>query len=137
MSVKSIKRNDKKSKNNNFNKIKPFIFSTLISLLVWGIGVVITSLIVYKSESEISFVYFIQYIFAFFGAFFGAVKCKKKVGGRGFLVGVISSIPFAVILLLICSVLMRFEVGVNLLLLIPIVLVGGFSGGITAVNTRI
>ena len=73
----------------------------------------------------------------FVGAFFCAVNVQKKVGGRGFLTGILSSLPFIVSVLLFVGIILGFKIGVNTLIVVPISILGGFTGGIAAVNKRI
>lgn len=133
-----IKNMNKKANNNKiYNKIKPYIKGAVIGNIIFFIGVMITSLIIYKSDVDSTFVYTIPLVFMFFGAFFCGVSVQKKVGGRGFLTGTLSSLPFiAVVLIFVCAILC-FKINFNILTMIPIGILGGFTGGITAVNTRI
>lgn len=130
---KNRKVNDKKL----YNKIKPYIKGVVIGNIFFFIGVVISALIIYKSDISSTFVYVIPLVFEFFGAFFCGVSVQKNVGGRGFLIGALSSLPFIATALLFVCVIVGFKVDFNVLIVIPIGVLGGFTGGITAVNTRI
>ncbi len=131
--IKSKKVNENKI----FSKVKPYINGVIIGDLLFIIGVLISAFILYKTDSSSTFIFVIPLAFAFLGAFFCGVSVQKKVGGRGFLTGALSSLPYAITILLFVCIILGFKVGVNTLLVIPICISGGFVGGITAVNTRI
>ena len=137
MPIKIKSKNKKTNESNIFNQIKPYIKGVVIGDLFFTIGVIISSLIIYKTDIDSTFVYIIPLIFVFVGAFFCAVNVQKKVGGRGFLTGILSSLPFIVSVLLFVGIILGFKIGVNTLIVVPISILGGFTGGIAAVNKRI
>lgn len=137
MPVKIKSKYKKVNENKNYNKIKPYLKGVFIGDLLFIVGVIICGLILYKSDSTSSFFYYIPYVFMFFGAFFCGISVQKGVGGRGFLIGILSSLPYLTTIILFVCVFLRFNVSVNLLITIPVCLLGGFIGGIIAVNSRI
>ncbi len=120
-----------------YTKIKPYIKGVIIGDALFIVGVLISALAIYKTDSVSSFIYLIPFVFMFLGAFFCGVSVQKKVGGRGFLIGILSSLPLIASVLLFTCIILGFNIGTESLLIIPICLFGGFVGGITAVNTRI
>lgn len=137
MPIKIKSKSKKVNENKIFSKIKPYIKGVIIGDLLFMIGVLISSFILYKTDRSSTFIYVIPLGFAFVGAFFCGVSVQKKVGGRGFLTGTLSAFPYAFTILLLVCIILGFKVGVNILLVIPICILGGLIGGITAVNTRI
>lgn len=120
-----------------FTKIKPYLFGILKGLAVFLVGFLIVALIMCKGKTDVTPLYYIQYFFIVLGGFVCAVATYKRVGGRGFLTGIISALPYSIVLLLLFAVLVGFNASGNIFLVLPLSWLGGFLGGITAVNTRI
>ncbi len=137
MPVKIKSKNKKINESKISNKIKPYIKGVVIGNLFFIIGVIISALIICKTDIGSTFIYILPLVFMFIGAFFCGVSVQKKAGGRGFLTGVLSSLPFIASVLLLVSIILGFKMGLNALIVIPIGILGGFIGGIAAVNTRI
>lgn len=139
MPVKNkINNKNKKSKENMlFDKYKPFVSGCIIGFIIIIVGLLTSSFFIYKYDVDTAFIYVIPLIFLFIGAFVCGVKVQKKVGGRGFLTGILSAVPLSVVTLLFIVILLKFNVKPSVFITIPICIAGGFVGGITAVNTRI
>lgn len=132
----SDKRKSKRGETKSASKLKLYLFGTLYGLAVFLLGMILLSFVLMKTNSEVMPLYYISYIFAALGAFASAVFTQKRVGGRGFITGILSSVPYLLIIMIICFTSMKFIVSEKILLLIPICVLSGFFGGITAVNTR-
>lgn len=137
MPIKIKNKYKKANENNVYAKIKPHLKGILIGDILFVVGVLISGLIIFKTDSTNLILYYIPYIFMFLGAFFCGVSVQKRVGGRGFLTGILSSLPYLITVLLFVCIILRFNVSVNILISVPVCLLGGFVGGITAVNSRI
>lgn len=137
MPVKIKSKYKKVNENNIYTKIKPYLKGILVGDILFIVGVLISGLIILKTDSTTSFIYYIPYIFMFLGAFFCGVSVQKRVGGRGFITGILSSLPYLITVLILVCIVLRFKISVNLLISVPLCLFGGFVGGITAVNSRI
>ncbi len=116
--------------------IKTFGFGTLWGLIVYFIGLFLVSLILLKSQSEAETIYYALYIFIGLGAFTSAIFIQKRVGGRGFITGILSSFPYILVLLASTAIILGFGITGKIIVLLPICLISGFLGGITAVNTK-
>ena len=133
-----FKSNNKKIKENMlFDTYKPFISGCIFGFIIFIAGLLISSFIIYKYDIDTAFIYVIPLIFLFIGAFICGIKVQKKVGGRGFLTGILSAVPLSVITLLFIMILLKFNVKPCVFITTSICIAGGFVGGITAVNTRI
>ncbi len=120
-----------------FKKIKPFIFGTIQGLAVFFALYFILALILYKTNLELSVLYFLMFLFIILGSFVCAIYTYKKVGGRGFLTGIISSFPYSLFVFFIICLINGFNVSSNIFIVFFLTLSGGFLGGITAANTKI
>ena len=136
MPVKNKSKNIKLKENNILNKVKPYILGCTIGFITFIIGLIISSLILLKTDINNTFIYIIPLIFLFIGSFLCGVKVQHKAGGRGFLTGILSTIPLFFLIILLVSILLNFKVGTFIFITFPICIFGGFFGGITAVNTR-
>ena len=137
MPVKIKSKNKKAIENNIYTKIKPYLKGVIIGDILFIVGVLISGLILFKTDSTANAIYYIAYVSMLLGAFFCGVSVQKNIGGRGFLTGILSSVPYLLTVLLFVCIILRFNVSVNLLISVPVCLLGGFAGGVTAVNSRI
>lgn len=137
MPVKIKSKNKKANENNLYSKIKPYLKGVVIGDILFIIGVFISGLILFKTEITTTVIYYIPFISMLLGAFFCGVSVQKSVGGRGFLTGILSSVPYLITVLLLICLILKFNVSKNVITIIPICILGGFAGGITAVNSRI
>ncbi len=128
----------KKNNDKNFIKsIKPYIIGVSKGFGLFSVLFICTALIMYKFNFDNQAMYYLIYLFIIFGSFVCAVSVYKKVRGRGFLTGIISSLPYsALVFLLICAI-NAFNISGNILLVFLLTLSGGFLGGITAANTKL
>ncbi len=120
-----------------FKKIKPFLFGTIRGLIIFSVLYLSLTYIMYKTNTETSALYFLMFLFIILGGFVSAVYTYKKVRGRGFLTGIIASVPYSIVVFFIFCLINCFEISNNILLVFLLTLLGGFLGGITAANTKI
>lgn len=120
-----------------FNKGKPFVLGTLRGLAVFCVLYFILGFVMYKTNAEQTVLYYLVYLFIALGGFVCGVYVYKKIGGRGFLTGIISTAPYSIVVFLIFLLVNGFRVSDNILLVFVLTLSGGFLGGVTAANTKI
>lgn len=125
----------KKDKSNNV--IKTYVIGAFLGLILFLMGLILTSLILYKTKSSSTALYYIPYIFVFLGNFIDAAYCHKRVGNRGFLTGIISALPYSFIIIMLCAFVTDFSATAKLLVVIPISVIGGFLGGVMSANKKI
>lgn len=130
---KIIKTSMKRKKNYNIPTL--YCFAVLKGLIIFIFGVLITSILVLKSTSQSSFIYYLSYIFIGLGAFICGFDAYKKIKGRGFVNGIISSAVYSVFVIFLAVCLMQFNVSLQLFLLLPLCLFAGFLGGTVGANT--
>ena len=118
-------------------KFKIYGISVLKGSLVYIIGLSLLAIIMDKLKTDSDFIYYIAYIFVMLGGFVCAVSAYKKIKGRGFLTGIISSVPYSVVIFVITAILLKFNLNINILFVFLLSAMGGFLGGITAANTNI
>lgn len=127
-----------KNKNSDLlRKMEPFVLGNLRGLAVFSVLFFIVAFIMYKTNIEIAALYYLIYIFIILGGFINGVYVYKKVRGRGFLTGIVTSIPYSIVIFLIFCLINSFNISGNILLVFLLTLSGGFLGGVTAANTKI
>ncbi len=126
-----------KNINNVFNKIKPYLFGVLRGFSIFTILYLALAFIMFKINYESAFLYCLMFIFIILGGFVCGVYVYKKVRGRGFLTGLISTIPYSLLVVFLFCLINGFRVSSDIFLVLLLSLSGGFLGGITAANTKI
>jgi len=126
-----------KNINNVFNKIKPYLFGVIRGVAIFAILYLGLAFIMFKFNYESAFLYCLMFIFIILGGFVCGVYVYKKVRGRGFLTGLISTIPYSLFVVLVFCLINGFRVSSDIFLVFLLSLSGGFLGGITAANTKI
>ena len=79
------------------NKYLMLASSILKGVCIFVFGFFLLSLLIYK-VNDTAFYYGSVYVFLALGAFVTAFVCHRKLGGRGIVCGLISSIAFVVII---------------------------------------
>ncbi len=118
-------------------KIKPYVIGVLRGLGVFSAFYFIIALIMNKTSSDSALFYYLMYLFIILGGFVCGVYVYKKVRGRGFLTGIISTVPYSLLVFLIFCLVNGFNISGEVLIVFLLSLSGGFLGGITAANTKI
>lgn len=128
-------------KNNKANHllklIKPYLLGLIKGLTVFIVFYSVIAFLMYKTNFDNQYIYYLIYIFIILGGFICAISVYKKVRGRGFLTGIISSIPYSLSVFLIICAINNFNISSDILLIFILTLSGGFLGGITAANVKI
>lgn len=119
------------------HKSKPYIIGVLRGITVFLALYLIIAFIMNKTNADFALLYYLVYLFIILGGFVCGVYVYKKVRGRGFLTGIISTIPYSLLVFLIFCLVNSFKVSGNILIIFLLSLSGGFLGGITAANTKI
>ncbi len=123
----------KKISNKNYNIPTLYAFSVIKGLLIFLNGITMCAFMVLKTPQS-NFFFYLVYLFVALGAFVCAYNASKNITGRGFIKGLISSGAYMLVILIISLILMKFNVSVNILLLVPLCLLPGFLGGNLAVK---
>lgn len=119
------------------NKFKPYLLGVIRGIGVFTALYLILSFIMYKTNFESPFLYFLMFLFIILGGFICGVYVYKKVRGRGFLTGILSTIPYSIFIFLLISIINNFTLTSDILIVFMLSLAGGFLGGVTAANTKI
>lgn len=128
---------EKNSYKKRLHKLKPYAIGVLRGLGVFLAFYLIIAFIMNKTNSESALFYYLMYLFIILGGFVCGVYVYKKVRGRGFLTGVISTVPYSLLVFLIFCLVNGFNISGEILIVFLLSLSGGFLGGITAANTKI
>ena len=128
---------EKKKNGFSFYRIKPYLFGVLRGASVFGVLYILIACIMYKTGSESALFYYLTFLFIILGGFVCGVYVYKKVKGRGFLTGLISTVPYSMLVFLLFCLINGFKVSGDIFLVFLLSLSGGFLGGITAANTKI
>ena len=122
-----------KKQSKNQNKALLCITSVLIGLFLFLLLFLIISILVYKvNDSE--FYYFMVYGSIALSAFYTGFVSYKKLGGRGIIIGLISSMILFSVIFLIVLFSMKFEISSKILVLLPVCVIPGIAGGILSAN---
>ncbi len=133
-----LNKKSKKKRKISVNTSNPaiiYLFSVLKGLVVLVLGLCVVSVIVMKSSDFNLFTKFIIYGLVLFGGFLSGFFANKKLKGRGIVNGAVASLVFAIIFSVICIIAMRFNISPEILILLPVSIVGGIVGGIISANS--
>ena len=130
---------NKKSRNYSFNNntnsatVKKLIFSGTISSILFFILMILLAFITMKATVSDSMQNILVFLFAAASPLIGAFLTFKKENTKGIILGASSA---AVCIIITCIVLISIlhTLGLKTLLMSALMLVGGISGGIIAVN---
>lgn len=133
----SNKKSKKKRKLgiNTSNPTVIYLFSVLKGLVVLMVGLSVVSVIVMKSTDFNLFTKLIVYGFILFGGFLSGFFANRKLKGRGIVNGILASLIYAVVFLIICVIAMGFNISPEILIVLPVSIVGGIIGGIISANS--
>ena len=123
------------SNNNNTNSatVKKLIFSGTISSILFFILMILLAFITMKATVSDSMQNILVFLFAAASPLTGAFLTFKKENTKGIILGASSA---AVCIIITCIVLISIlhTLGLKTLLMSALMLIGGISGGILAVN---
>ena len=122
---------------NIFYKIKPYLLGVIRGFGAFAALYMVLALIMYKFNSESKILYCLMFAFIILGGFICGVYVYKKVRGRGFLTGLLSTVPYSILVFLVICLINGFTVSGDIFLVFLLSLSGGFSGGVIAANTKI
>ena len=114
-----------------------YLSSVLKGGVVFSVGLSIVALIMESVKNNSSFLYYAIYVLVILGSFVCGIAAHKKLRGRGFFIGVLSSIPYFLFVFIITTVLTSFSFNKSIIFVFSLSVLGGFLGGITSANTRI
>ena len=117
------------------NPVLIHLFSAAKGLVISAIILLLISFMVLKSTSFTTFTKLIIYLSIVVGAFLSGFISHRKIKGKGYLCGALASLFYVALFFAISLVIMKFNVSVNLILVIPIIAVSGVIGGIVSANT--
>ncbi len=118
----------KKLTNKSYGVPALYAFAVLKGFAVFLNGLIMCSFMVLKSQQS-NFFYYLVFMFVALGAFLSGYSASKKIMGKGFLKGLISSGIYMLGIFVVSLILMKFNISVNILMLIPLCLIPGFIGG--------
>ncbi len=125
----------KKKRDKSYSKPVLYVFSVLKGLLIFITGILMTSILILKTSSSSQFFYIFAYLILALGAFISGFDAYRKIKGRGFVNGLIASAAYAITSLIIITISLKFDISLQVLLILPISLISGFLGGTVGANT--
>ncbi len=124
-----------KSKNQKVNK--PVVIYPLCALR----GVIVTflcfgvvSLLLLNKSSFTTFTKLFLYFSIALGSFVCGYFANKKIKGKGIINGLLSSVFYSVIFIIVVCLLLKFGVSKLLFLTVPLIVVGCITGGVVCAN---
>lgn len=130
--TKSIKN----SKRKDTNPIIAFILCALKGLVICFLGFAGVSLAIYKGNEFSFFWKMLLYVFVLSGGLYSGYSSHKRNRGRGFISGLIGSSIYVLMIVVVSAIMMRLQLSSNILIVIPIGVVGGLIGGIVGANSK-
>lgn len=119
------------------NKYITYLKGTIIGVIIFFVVIFVEALIMYLLKVNNSRILeFSTYLVMCICCFISAIYTQKRLGGRGFITGIISSLPVSALVLLSVFLLSGFIFSKNYIIYFLLGVLGGFLGGITAVNTK-
>ena len=123
----------KKLTKKSYNTPTLYAIAVVKGLVVFFMGLLLCSFLVLRSQQS-NFFFYLTYVFISLGAFICGYVASKKINGRGFIKGLISSGIYLALIIVLSLALMRLHISFNILLLAPLCLLSGFTGGVLAVK---
>lgn len=122
---------------NILNKLKPYLFGVFRGFVLFFVLFMCLSFFMYKTNFNSVALYCLMFVFIVLGGFVCGIFVYKKVRGRGFLTGLLSTIPYSFLVFAVICLVNGFNVSGDIFLVFLLSLSGGFLGGVTAANTKI
>ena len=120
-----------------FYKLKPYLYGVLRGFIIFFAFYMCLSFFIYKTNFNSVVLYCFMFLFIMLGGFVCGAFVYKKVRGRGFLTGMLSTIPYSLLVFFLICIVNGFSVSGDVVLVFVLALSGGFLGGVTAANTRL
>ena len=125
-----------KKESKNIKLLLKYLPCFLKGFLIVVIGILVLSFAYYKLSEHSWIIYYISYLFLFFGGFVSGNSLHKKAGGRGILTGTLGALPLAFISYLILIIVSLKNLSIFSLISPLACVLGGTSGGIISSNTK-
>ena len=130
-----------KNKKVKIKKSKPqkpvivYLLSSLKGFVVSFAGLTLTCFLLMNNSSFNVFTKIIIYVIIGAGAMLSGFIANKKLRGRGYINGLLSAVIYLALYIVITLLLMHFKVNTNILILVPVAVLSGISGGIISANS--
>ena len=129
ISKKRLKLNKKDS-----SLIRKYLISSLIGLAVLFIGWSLIAILLVSGMKLNGSTKIFIYVFICLGGFISGFLSHKKIKGRGIVNGLISSVVYGLISLILICFIMSFKISVGLFIIIPLIIACGCFGGVLEAN---
>ncbi len=130
-----------KNKKVKIKKSKPqkpvivYLLSSLKGFVVSFAGLTLTCFLLMNNGSFNVFTKIIIYVIIGAGAMLSGFIANKKLRGRGYINGLLSAVIYLALYIVTALLLMHFKVNANILILVPVAVLSGISGGIISANS--
>ena len=130
-----------KNKKVKIKKSKPqkpvivYLLSSLKGFVVSFAGLTLTCFLLMNNGSFNVFTKIIIYVIIGAGAMLSGFIANKKLRGRGYINGLLSAVIYLALYIVTALLLMHFKVNTNILILVPVAVLSGISGGIISANS--
>ncbi len=127
---KIIKTKTKKE----YNPIVSYMLSSVKGLFVSFAGLLCVSYFVMNNAKIGVITMIIAYVSIALGAFISGISAYRYLKNKGIFNGCVGGAVYCVIVLFIISVIMKFNISFNILIIIPVAVGFGAVGGILSAN---
>lgn len=117
--------------------IVKYILSALIGLAAAVITLAVLAAAYYKMESRPDILFYLSYLPVALGGFLSGRNAFERIRGRGITNGITVSLIYSVLIVLFVLIMNLGAPGSSMLLIIPISMLSGAAGGITAANKKV
>lgn len=130
-----------KNKKVKIKKSKPqkpvivYLLASLKGFVVSFAGLTLTCFLLMNNGSFNVFTKIIIYVIIGAGAMLSGFIANKKLRGRGYINGLLSAVIYLALYIVTALLLMHFKVNTNILILVPVAVLSGISGGIISANS--
>ncbi len=126
----------KQTTNKQYKPIILYLVSVVKGVLVFSGGIILVAFLFMNSGNFNTFTKIMAYAIIFIGAFVSGFCSNRKIKGRGFLDGIISSLLYCVFISVVLIIIMRFNISMNILFVFLCGISGGIIGGIISANSK-
>ena len=132
--ITKTKRN--KHKINDFNPILVYFIYALRGFIICYSLLLILSAFILKGENITVFHIVAAFASVFIGGLSSGYSSAKVLNGRGFVNGLLASVFYLILIVISFAALLRFNIGLFIILTVFCGIIGCVIGGMTGVNSK-
>ena len=124
----------KKTRNKKYSTLLKYIKCLLPGLAVTAAGVALLAFLYCRDSQNNRLFYYAVYAAIGAGAFITGFAACSLLKGRGILTGALGGLPFALMIIATASIVLKGEVSLFILVILPVSVILSAVGGIVSAN---